>query len=478
MNLVTWASFSKKKNSTAHPVVNTGSTITCVLKEGTNVLHPTFILNANTAPSIKYAYVADFGRFYFVENITYATGSQWEVSLTVDPLATFMTTIGNYEGMIRRCSDLSFYNPLLRDEMNPPTEIITTTSRSDAFGDLFADICYILTLAASAETYSSADTKSGFCRSYCLTPAQMVQVAKKFLDLSFLQQLRNEFDNPMECVVSCKYVPIKRSEIIGATPTSEDICVGGQDLGAGGTIVAVRFVAKTVSIALPNKPQGVGTDTYVDAEPYTTLQAYLPFVGVVPIDYGIVRDTWKLNIRVCVDVLTGDIVYYIYSDTSFTELCTTYTGNCASDCPITASGWSAKSYVGGALAVIGGTALTIGTIASGGALGAVLGGIGAMAGGVGSMAKSCEIHTQVNGAISSALGAQVHTAIIVRMFYKVPAHSLTDGNYNYGLPCNKYGKVSSHAGFLMMDNASIAIDGTDSERDMINDYLANGFFYE
>ena len=478
MNLELWTSFSKKKNSTAHPAVGTGNTVFVKLKDNTSVLHPVFELVSNYAPSCKYAYVPDFGRFYFVEDIEYDTGSTWNLRLTCDPLATFMSVIGNYEGMIKRCSDLSYYNPMIRDELNPPEETITTSSRSDVFGDLFADICYILTLAASAEHFYSSDTKSGFCRSYCLTPTQMVQVAKKFLDLNFLQQLANEFDNPMECVVSCKYVPVKRSEIVGPTPTSEPIYVGGQDLEASGDLVEHRFVAKTVSVTLPNKPQGVGSNTFCDAEPYTTLQAYLPFVGVVPIDYGVVRATWALNVRVCVDVLTGDIVYYIYSDASYTELCATYTGNCASDCPITASGWSAKSYVGGAIAVIGGTALTIGTVASGGALGAVLGGIGAMVGGIGSMAKGAEIHTQVNGSISSALGAQVHTAIIVRMFYKAPVHALTDGNYTFGLPCNKYGKVSSHAGFLLMENPSISIDGTDAERDMINNYMSSGFYYE
>ena len=281
-----------------------------------------------------------------------------------------MSVIGNYEGMIKRCSDLSFYNPMIRDELNPPEETIITSSRSDTFPGIFLQTFAIFSPWQHQQTYTSADTKSGFCRSYCLTPAQMVQVARKFLDLNFLQQLANEFDNPMECVVSCKYVPVKRSEIVGATPTSEDIQVGGQDLGAGAAIVAVRFVAKTVSVALPNKPQGVGSNTFCDAEPYTTLQAYLPFVGVVPIDYGVVRSTWALNIRVCIDVLTGDIVYYIYSDAAFTELMRNlYQEIVQVTAPSLQADGVQNLTLGGAIAVIGGTALTIGTVASGGALG-------------------------------------------------------------------------------------------------------------
>ena len=478
MNLELWTSFSKKKNSTAHPSVGTGNTVFVKLKDNTSVMHPVFELVSNYAPSCKYAYVPDFGRFYFVEDIEYDTGSTWNLRLTCDPLASFMSVIGEYEGIINRCSDLTFYNPALKDELNPPTNIISISQRTDDLSGLFANETYVLTMASPAESYQGYDTKTGFCRSYVMDAHTLTQIAKKFLDINFIQDLANQFSNPMECVVGCKLLPITYSLIAGDSPVHENIWVGGWDLEASSDIVKNRYVTVNKNIDLPLKPNGAGSDNYVDNSPYTMVQAYLPFVGVVQLDYSAIRDTWKLNLRISIDVVTGDIIYYIYSDTAFNNLCATYSGNCASDCPVSSSTWDAKSYIGGAVAVLGGAAVAIGSLVTGGAAGAILGGLGALAGGVNTMQKSAETHTQINGAISSALGAKVHTSIIIEMFYNQPTHGLREGNYTQGLPCNKYGKVSSHAGYLIMNNPSIAINGTDAERDMINNYMSSGFYYE
>ena len=476
MNLTVWTSFTKKRKSTAQPA-STGIVITALLKQDTTVKNPHFILHTDTAASVKYAYVQGWGLYYFVDDCTYLTGDQWDLSLYVDALASFKTDIGNYYGKILRCSDLTFYNPMLRDELNPPTEdIILPQIRTHSISNLFVDQCYVLTLAASADSYSSSDTLNGFCRAYVLTPQQMVQVAKRFLDTNFLQQLSNSFTNPMDCVVSCKFLPVTKSLIEGDSPTQENIEVGGEPLNASANIVKNRFVTVADSLDLPLKPHG--SNSYLDAEPYTTLSVFLPFVGVVPLDLGVVRSTWKLNFSVSIDVLTGDVMYKFYSDTARTQLCATYSGNCGSDCPVSSSTWNTKSYLGGALTTIGGAAVAIASMATGGAAGAVIGGLGAIAGGIGTMSKAAEIHTQINGSISSALGIYASTSIIAEMLYKNPAHAPTSNASVTGLPCNKYGKVSEHAGFLLMQEASVPLSTYDGLRETVNEAMNSGFYYE
>lgn len=475
MNLTIWTQFTKKKKSTARPAT-AGLILSVRLKEDTNVQNPHFILHSSSAPSVTYAYVGDWDTYYFVDNVTYMTGDEWDLSLTIDPLATYKEDIGGYTGFILRCSDLTFYNPMITDDHNPPTENIIMGVRTDDIQGIFSDECYVLTLAASADSYQGADTGNGFCRSYVLSPSEMVQVAKKYLDTNFLQQLKNSFSNPMDCVVSCKAMPVLKIKIAGNSPYNEQITVGGESLGASADIVKNRYITYSGHVSLPNKPHG--TNSYADTAPYMTISVYLPFVGVVPVDFGIVRATWALNYRLTIDVLTGDVMYCIYADAAFTQLCATYSGNCASECPVSGTNWNTKGYLGGAITAIGGAAVALGTLMSGGALAGVLGGLATMAGGVGAATRSAEIHTQVNGSLSSALGRFASGSITIVMYYKTPSHGLEDLYYVDGLPCQKYGKILDHAGYLLLKDASVPLNGMDSIRDQVNDALNSGFYYE
>lgn len=471
MNLTIWTSFSKKKNSTAHPVINTGATITCVLKEGTNILHPTFILNASTAPTIKYAYVSDFGRFYFVDSIVYLTGSQWEVNLTVDPLASFMTPIGNYEGLILRCSDTSFYNPLIRDDFNQATETVAIGTASSSAQGIFSGASYILSLASQPPGTGASASQNGFFRSYAILPSTMAQLAINLFDTNLWTQIKQQLSDPMSAIIDCRYLPIAITNMHTAT---ERMKFGDYSSGLDGNVLTNRFYSSSIqSLSLPVREWL--TDTYAEGAPYLTMTMYLPFVGVVPLDIAYVRSNWTLYFQIHVDLCTGDVVYKIFSDSAGNRLAATYSGNCSSECPVSNKGFNAIGQVGGIATMIGGAAATVAAVATGGA---ALPAVAAIGGGFGAAAVSSEVHTQTNGAVSSALGQYVGSSIQVTAYKKTPAHGLTDSYYVTGLPCNKVATIKNHAGYLVMQSPSIAIDGTDSERDMINDYLANGFFYE
>ena len=71
----------KRINSTKIPELTESAT--CVLKNGTSVEKPTFILQGVTPFDWNVAYCATFGRYYFVNDVTYVE-STYEISCTCD----------------------------------------------------------------------------------------------------------------------------------------------------------------------------------------------------------------------------------------------------------------------------------------------------------------------------------------------------------------------------------------------------------
>ena len=84
--------------------IDAGTSYDCVLKAGTSVLTPTIIL-CDTGVNLKgynYMYIADFGRYYFIDDIVTKNNDVWEVSGHVDVLETYATAIKANSAVLRR----------------------------------------------------------------------------------------------------------------------------------------------------------------------------------------------------------------------------------------------------------------------------------------------------------------------------------------------------------------------------------------
>ena len=88
----TFYSFSKRKNSTKQPT-GSGDSYSVTLKSGTSIISPTLLLNIASRPS--YNYLSFEGRYYFVTDIVSVRTDLWEISCTVDALATWKSEIGS-----------------------------------------------------------------------------------------------------------------------------------------------------------------------------------------------------------------------------------------------------------------------------------------------------------------------------------------------------------------------------------------------
>ena len=84
--------------------IDTGTSYDCVLKADTSILKPTILLN-DTGANLKgynYMYIADFGRYYFIDDIVTKNNDIWEISGHVDVLETFKAAILSNTAVIKR----------------------------------------------------------------------------------------------------------------------------------------------------------------------------------------------------------------------------------------------------------------------------------------------------------------------------------------------------------------------------------------
>lgn len=95
--------------------LDAGSSFDCLLKADTSVLRPTIIVDSDSA-SIKgynYMYIADFGRYYFIDDIVSKNNNIWEISGHVDVLETYKSGILTNNAIIKRQQNK--YNTYLND---------------------------------------------------------------------------------------------------------------------------------------------------------------------------------------------------------------------------------------------------------------------------------------------------------------------------------------------------------------------------
>lgn len=473
MTIKTWSAsqFSKQKNSTKQPSTS-GTNHTVRLKDGTSIVTPTIIFSGHLNPSdICFAQISDFGRYYFKTDFRYV-GPETEIDFESDPMGSFKSDIGDYEAHIIRCQDPTWYNNMIPDPMNPTESDYDVYSNGPSETPPFSTSAFVYILTVIGKTANNIIPRNGMATTYIVSAAGMMDLIDDFNNASFLQNLINEFTNPMDAVVSCKIIPM----VYGASyfPSTEDtIYIGTQATSAKGKLLVNRIMRTSVSINVPSAVT-LSNLGYKRAEPYTTYSAYLPFVGNVNLSYPNISSDNILHIEREIDLMSGDIAYGINQGG---EIVATYGGSFATDIPMSNKSYSGTGIIGGVMGVIGGIAGTIASLATGGA---ALPALGALAAGIGATVNSLEQKTQINGTVSSFLGVQLGFNLRLICSMKKTAAAVTGHLLTEGLPCNRADDyIRSHSGYIQVMNPSVtAPEATITELNFINSQLSAGFFYQ
>lgn len=105
------------RNTSDVNVVNksleTLSSVSGVLKESTSILNPVIKIQGTIPTSCNYFYISEFGRYYYINDITSINNDLFEISGHVDVLKTYASQLRGCSGIVARQE--SKYNLYLDD---------------------------------------------------------------------------------------------------------------------------------------------------------------------------------------------------------------------------------------------------------------------------------------------------------------------------------------------------------------------------
>lgn len=270
---------------------------------------------------------------------------------------------------------------------------------------------------------------------------------------NFVDQIKKLFNDPMQAIIG-----LHKVYATPATGGAQTIKVGYLDSGVSAKVVSNQYTTIDCgTVRLSEQFHNV-----FDYSPYTEVNLYLPFIGIVNIN---VSDVMRSSIHIVyhVDVLSGACLaeVKITRDSAGGTLYQ-YAGNASVTLPI-----SSGSYMGIVSAVAGVAGGIAGTIASGGAA------LPLLASSAGAMFNA---HTRVehSGGFSGnagAMGGKIPYLIISR-----PQTEMAADFENYiGYPSNFTATIGSCTGFIKVIECHIEnTTATNSELNEINTMLQEG----
>lgn len=299
----------------------------------------------------------------------------------------------------------------------------------------------------------STEVDTGLGAVYVPTIAQIRSFSEWLWSPNFIDQIKKLFSDPMQGIIGLHQVYFTPSH----DGTSTIHC-GYLDSGVSSDYTTTRYVK--VDCGSINVKEVFGN--VFDYDPLTTIECYLPFIGIVPIKVGdVMRST--LSIEYVCDVLTGACLCNIYVNRDDAKcVLYTYGGNCAVNYPL-----SSGSYMG-IVSALTGVGISIGgAIATGGASLPL-----SIAGGIASMMNA---HTNVktSGGYSGNTGAMG-----IKKPYLIIKNTLTamPDNYNkyIGNPYNNTKKINECKGFTQANVIHLHGDMLQQEKEEIVNLFNSG----
>ena len=285
------------------------------------------------------------------------------------------------------------------------------------------------------------------CKTFKIDQIELKKLSQFLWTSDFFDNILLVNNSPIENIISLK-------ALIGTVATTG----GSQTLTLGNVTTTANVVPcnesitiNVGSITLPRK-----YNNFLDFEPYTKVQIYLPFYGCAMLDSSLVIGR-TISIKYIIDVITATAkIKIIHDNKTLYEFKTT----CGSDLPITSS--NRASVEMGYLS--SGVGMGI-SIASGNVLGGLASGL--------SMAQS-QYHSSTNGNVSGVLN--FHDSRMITVLVDRPVYTeLKNFNKTHGRLCNLSKTLRDLRGFTKCaENVQIPFNCLDEERTMIIEQLVNG----
>ena len=444
LNLVLYA-FSKKQNSTATPDGG-GTVVQVVLKEKTSLNNPVFILSGSL-PVANYAMFES--AYYFIDNITNIRNDMWEISCTLDVLATYRDEIRNTAAFVEFATQ---GNPDLTDDRIIPEGISPTAANANAQVPISAIGTYLLSAVGENSGVRQfclgktgmnliLDSIVNWYDSAVVTGAELETIAKNFISSG----------SAMDCVRECRWIPFDVGTLDRGGGTSE-LILGQFHTGLNFHWLGENIYATTFTLTIPFTRSG-----WLRLQPYTDVSVFLPFVGVVSLNHPIFSSNNVLVVEFSVNLSSGDIAYELKCGGVTLG---SYGASTAISIPVGISNISPSQVFNS----IAGAAASL-------AYGNVVGAAGAV------MSAFQATQTTVGG-ISGGAGAGLEDYITVSVVERETSGAVGNMGAVQGIPLFATRTLSTLSGYVKTRGASVSGLMRGALRDQINTMLDNGIFIE
>lgn len=445
----------KREDSTYRPTGDVYETRQVRLKEETSIMAPTFLLSDYSA-QYNYIYVPKWSRYYFVDDVTLNVNGIWEMTCKFDALASYKDSIGAMITFVQRTSDSRHISPYIRDNaVSCEDRVVSTESATtDAFPSASGYILRVLGRGSTNGigtfwvTYN--DIKNIFSGVWGDVDDGSIT--------DYIYALANLYINdPSQYIVGVYRSPLPVTKYLENGSDNTTIYVGGHETNLQAIRVnnaqSIIFSGKVL-----NKPINMYSDFRATDPAFSTYTLYIPTIGIVNLPAEIMH--MELKVTLCADLFTGDLTFMLYADD---DIVATYTSNCYASVSVgVQNGSGGASLLSNALSVAGGVATGNIAIATPGII-------------QGTKAVTSP-PASVLGTQGSIGAVETYPDFIITCIQKSSGGIPSDV---YGRPCEKTLQLGAMSGYIKCENASISnIAGTKRDKELINSFLNNGFYYE
>lgn len=388
--------------------------------------------------------------------ITGRTATTYNIPIPAQNVNTLRCTCQT--GLRLAADFIPWYNALAQTAVDPPADDPYAEGgiSGPGGGDGTFDFSSTPVAHPGAPTIGAYDT--GFVSLYNPSAAQLRSLAAYLWSGAFdVDNFRKIVADPMDAILGLSIIPVTPPSA-GAT-----LMVGNISTGLSMPKVTQQYVVVSCgSVSILPK-----WGAYLDFSPYSKLQLYLPYIGIVDINPDDCMNG-TIDVQYIVDVLSGTC--------SVTVLCNDHVlyalgGECSCPCPVTAGQYKNGAF--GILGALGGISGAVGGSMSGN-VGGVTGGLEDAANSIISMVKP-DIQRSGNiGGSSGLMGIQFPYLILT-----IP-RMCTPGQQNeyIGYPSYMTVTLGDLSGYTEVDSIHLSgIAATDAEIDEIESLLKEGVIF-
>lgn len=299
---------------------------------------------------------------------------------------------------------------------------------------------------------SLSSVATGFITLYNPNITQLRNLASYlWSDLFDLDTFRKLFADPMQAVLGLSIVPVDVPNL-----GEREVKFGNVSTGVSMMRAASQYVA--VDCGTLNLAEFWGA--YLDYDPYTKVDIYLPYIGIRPLSADLVMGK-SIHVVYHVDILSGACVAYVSVGGTILY---SFIGQCSASIPITGDNWT--NVINGALNIAG----AIGTMVATGGASAPMG-VGTIAStAVNGLKPSIEKSGGMSG-MGGMLAVQTPYLIVTRPRQALPANQ----NAFSGYPSFITETLGTLSGYTEIDSIHLEnVPATSDELSEIENLLKGG----